>query len=526
MTTSSIARTSPRLRRLLVAAIVCACVTAPPRVTATAQDPQRPGTSDDTDVREYAPVTRRQTGVFNGAKIAYTVTAGRQPLTGPDGSVDAQVFYVAYVKDDAPAATRPLTFLMNGGPGAATAWLHMGGVGPRKVALNADGSVPAGPTRLTDNADSVLDRTDLVFIDAPGTGFSRLSGEAAKKRMLTRSGDLDAFASFVQGYLRTHGRFASPVYLFGESYGSFRAAGLSDVLIRQGVPLKGVMLLSSALDFGVLTGSMTNDLPYVLLLPSYASIAAFHHRLPGNRLDDDSLRQDAAAWALSVYAPALAKGSRLTTTERETVVQGLTRFTGLDASVISANDLRIEVTVFMAQLNAATGMVTGRTDGRLVGPPPRGRVEEPFYDPAMGALTPAFTSAASQYLFGELGVSVPLSYRMYSRDVASRFVLADTGLYGNLGYPEALSALQSSLVKHTDFRVLSMQGIYDLATPYWATEYSLDHMPLPAAYLANVTHARLRGGHMAYDDEVGLRQMRQAIVSFIDGDRAGTTKGR
>lgn len=467
--------------------------------------------SDDVDVGDYPDTTVRRVATFHGRKVAYTATSGRIAIKGPDGTVDAQMFYVAYTKDGATPGSRPVTFLVNGGPGAATAWLHLGGVGPRKIVLNPDGSVPAPPARLADNPESPLDRTDLVFIDAPGTGFSRLSGDSAKTRLLNKEGDLQAFATFVQSYLRANNRFSSPLYLWGESYGSFRMAGLSDTLVRQGVPVKGIILLSSALDFGVLQPSLTNDLPYLLLVPSYASIAAHHGLLEGGARDDDRLREEATAWAMDVYGPALARGNRLSAEERSKIVAGLVRFTGLDARVIEQNNLRIDVPEFMKQLNARRGVITGRTDGRMVGPPPQGNVEEPFYDPAMGALTPAFASAASQYILDELGSIYPLAYRMYSRDVATRF-----DLKSGRGYAETLGALQSTVVKDSNFRVLSMMGVYDLATPYLSMEYSLEHMPLPADYRRHITHVRLPGGHMAYDDAAALRMMNDAVVRFID----------
>ncbi len=495
-----------------------------PEVAAPKPAAAQPASGEDGDVGSGADVVTRHSGTFHGRAIKYSATAGRLPIMGPDGSVDAQMFFVAYTQDGAAPGTRPITFLVNGGPGAATAWLHLGGIGPRKVRLNPDGSVPAPPVRLTDNPDSILDRTDLVFIDAPGTGFSRLSGDAAKGRLLEKRGDLDAFASFVQTYLRKNGRFGSPLYLYGESYGSFRMAGLSDVLIRRGVPINGVVLLSSALDFATLQPTNINDLPYQLTLPSYASIAAFHNRLTPPRTDIDALRREAEEWTTNVYGPALAKGNKLLGAERQRIVDGLVRFTGLSPSVIETENLRIDVPQFMKYLQADRGLVTGRTDGRLVGPPPASAVEEPFYDPAMGDLTPAFTAAASQYLFGELRYDISLPYRMYSRDVATRFrfgrgdadaVVADSDR-------QTLTALQSTIVKNRNLKVLAIQGLYDLATPYMSVKYTLDHMPLPPDYAANVELLVVPAGHMAYDDARALREMNDATVRFIDASALGT----
>ncbi len=475
---------------------------------------------EDSDIGVTADVITHHSGIFHGQRVRYTATAGRLPVTGPNGTVDSQIFYVAYTKDGVAPGSRPITFLANGGPGAATAWLHLGGIGPRKIALNPDGSTPPSPIRLTDNPDSPLDRTDLVFIDAPGTGFSRIADEAAKNRLLTKDGDLGAFATFIQNYLRQNQRFGSALYLFGESYGAFRMAGLTDVLVRRGVPLKGVVLLSSVVNFGTLDADMANDLPYVLALPSYASVQAFHHRLDPAPADLDALRAEVEKWTLDVYQPALAKGTSLSPDERQRVIAGLVRYTGLPAPVIDMLNLRIDIQAFMKYANVGAG-TTGRVDGRMTGPAPAGRVEEPFYDPAMGALTPAFAAAASQYLFDELKVNITLPYRMYSRDVAERFeIMPAIKGYGTDGYPSVLGGLQSTVVKNKDFRILSIQGLYDLATPYFSMRYSLDHMALPADYQRNVQSLVVPAGHMAYADSAALRQMNDAVVHFIDAGQA------
>jgi carboxypeptidase C (cathepsin A) len=477
------------------------------------------GTSDDLNVAELAASVTHHSGIFHSHKITYTATAGRVPIRAADGSVDAQMFYVAYTMDSAKAAERPLVFLSNGGPGAATAWMHLGGIGPAKIKLNTDGSTPPLPVRVIPNPESILDRADLVFIDAPGTGYSRVASEAAKVRLFAKAGDLAAFADFIHQYLGTNNRWASPVYLFGESYGGMRMAGLTDVLIRRGIPLKGAILLSSLIDDQVVTPSAINDLPYQLLLPSYASVAAFHGRTaPDAPKDGDALRQEAATWALQEYGPALAKGNRLSEEERKRIAMGLARFTGLSLETIESENLRVNVPSFMQHLLQQPGIVVGRVDGRASGPAPSNRVEEPFYDPAMGSLTPAFSSATSQYLIDELHYSAPLAYRMYSQDVASRFALAPAAQYGEEGYPQALPALQSTLVKNADFRVLTLNGLYDLATPYWNIEYSLDHMALPASYREHATSVRLHGGHMAYADARGLSELSTSVSEFIARD--------
>ncbi len=507
------------LRALSAAALSIAFSGAVLADAATSQSSadHRTETAEDTDVSATTAVITHHSGTFNAQSFKYTATAGRIPVDGPNGAVDAQFFYVAYTRDGASTSKRPLTFLTNGGPGAATAWLHLGGIGPVKIDLEADGATPPPPSRVIPNPESILDRTDLVFVDAPGTGYSRAANDAAKTRLFTRDGDLNAYAEFVLRYLALTHRWGSPVFLFGESYGGMRMAGLSDHLIRRGVPLSGVVLLSAVIDSQTLTPSSINELPYVLEIPSYATIAAFHGKSdPSLPKDGDALRAAAQRWAEDQYAPALSKGTRLTEEERARVARDLVKFTGLPQEIIEKDNLRIDVPTFMRYLLPGANLVVGRVDGRMSGPAPASRVEEPFYDPAMGSLTPAFTSAASQYLADELGYAPAMPYRMYSQEVATRFELMPAAHNGNEGYEESLGALQSTVVKNAAFRLLSMNGIYDLACPYWSMEYSIDHMPIPASYRANIKTVRLDGGHMAYDDRRGLHEIAVNVRAMMD----------
>jgi carboxypeptidase C (cathepsin A) len=467
---------------------------------------------DEFDIATAPDRITKRSARFGDTQLEYTSTAGRIPMNGPDGTPDAQMFFTAYTADGAEPRQRPITFLVNGGPGAATAWLHIGGLGPRKIAMNPDGSTPPPPAELIDNSECALDCTDLVFIDAPGTGFSRVASAAAKERLFDREGDLDAFCTFIQTYLRNYRRWASPLYLFGESYGAMRVAGLADLLVRNGVEVSGIVLLSAALDYHVLTPGITNDLPYVLALPTMAAIAAFHY---ASASDVAELLAQAEHWAAGDYAAALAQGSLLSDAARADVVTVLERFTRLPRVIIETENLRIGVHQFMKYLLADHRGKVGRVDGRLIGPEPLDRVKEPYYDPAMGAMTPAFASAATQFLRLESQYDCAMAYQMYSRDVASSFIHARAATYGSFGYPQHLSALQSALVKNPAVRVLAMNGIYDLATPYWSVEYCLDHMPLPSNLRANVTSKRLEAGHMAYTDARASTAIAALVREFV-----------
>ncbi|MBV9439228.1 MAG: peptidase S10 [Candidatus Eremiobacteraeota bacterium] len=473
------------------------------------------GAADDLNIAETSAVSSHWVGIFHRRSIRYTASAARLAIPGPSGTPDAQLFYVAYTADGIAADRRPVTFLMNGGPGSATAWLHLGGLGPKKIVLDQIGVPPPPPARLEDNPLSPLDRTDLVFIDAPGTGYSRVASDDAKSRLFQRDGDLQAFATFIKRYLSETKRWSSPVYLFGESYGGTRAAGLCDVLVRQGVPLSGVVLLSSALDFGLNEPSLTNDLPYVMLVPSYAIVAAYHGKTDRSLPKQPSaLIRAAQLWAAGDYARALARGNRLSLQERARVARGLFQFIGIAPPVIEAANLRVDVQTFQKYLLADRGVVGGRVDGRLSGPQTMNAADEPWYDPAMGALTPAYSAAAEQLLGQVLGYHAGIPYRMYSRDVASHFVLAPAEKFPNLGYPETLSALQTAAVKNQHFKILVLGGIYDLAAPFWTTEYEMDHLPMTPSFRRNISIVRLTAGHMAYDDRDGLRQMSDALGRF------------
>ncbi len=473
--------------------------------------------SEDADVTATAAVVTRHSGIFNGTRVDYIATAGRSPLAGLDGQVAAQVFFVASTRTDAAPGSRPVTFAVNGGPGAGTAWLHLGALGPQKVSMRPDGTPPPPPARLEDNHLSPLDKSDLVFVDTPGTGYSRVADEAAKRRLFDVQGDIDALVTFIKSYLSANGRWGSPIYLFGESYGGTRVAGLSDALVQQGVPVSGVILLSAALDFLLLNASMMNDLPYVMLIPSYAAVAAFHGRLaPSLPRDVPTLIRTAQDWALGDYSRALTQAELLSSENRARAVDGLIGFTGLSRQVVEQADLRVSVPTFMNALLADQHLVTGRVDGRLTGPQPLNAVQEPWYDPAMGALTPAYSAAAEQYMTGTLNYRSSIPYRMYSRDVDTRFVMAEAQQDdGAGGYPQTLTSLQSAIVKNPSLRVLVMGGIYDLASPFWSTEYEVAHMRLPPDYARNVTIARLTSGHMAYNDAEGAREMSAAVSRFL-----------
>jgi len=299
------------------------------------------------DVSEVAPVVTHHQITVNGALLKYTATTGRLPLKRPDGKIEAEMFFVAYTLDGQDPAKRPLTFAFNGGPGSSTIWLHMGALGPKRVMMKPDGFMPPSPYRVEDNPYTLLDKSDLVFVDAMSTGFSRAVNSETSKKFLGVQGDIKAFSEFIPLYLSRYERWASPLFLFGESYGTTRAAGLAGYLADRGVSFNGITLLSMALRFQTLDDSKSNDEPYILLIPTFTMIAGYHHKLsPDLAADMEKARQLSEDWANTTYAQALSKGDALTGDERKKIIDDMSRFTGLSKEVIDQANLRIDVPKF------------------------------------------------------------------------------------------------------------------------------------------------------------------------------------
>ena len=367
------------------------------------------------DVSEVPPVVTHQQATIGGHVLRYTATAGRLPIKREDGKIEAEMFFVAYTLDGENPAQRPLTFAFNGGPGSASVWLHMGALGPRRVVLQPQGFMPASPYHLQDNQYSLLDKSDLVLVDAIATGWSRAEDEATNKKFLGVQGDLDAFGEFIRLYITRYGRWASPLFLFGESYGTTRAAGLAGYLAERGISFNGIVLLSTAMDFQTLEFQKNNDLPYILILPSYTMIAAYHHKLPPELTQDMAkTRAEAEQWASTTYAQALARGDAMSTQERQAVIDQMARYTGLSKEVIDQANLRIDVGQFTHYLLIDQKLRVGRLDGRFTGPDPQGLMDTPFYDPTEAALMPPFTSMFNNYVRNDLGYKTDMPYHVFA----------------------------------------------------------------------------------------------------------------
>jgi carboxypeptidase C (cathepsin A) len=466
------------------------------------------------DMTEVPPVVTHHQATVNGTTLKYTATAGRLPIKRGDGKIEAEMFFVAYTVDGADTTKRPLTFAFNGGPGSASIWLHMGALGPRRVVLKPDGSLPAAPYHIEDNANTLLDKSDLVFVDAIGTGYSRGETTELSKKFWSVKGDVQAFSEFIRMYISRYERWNSPLFLFGESYGTTRSAGIAGALAEQGISFNGITLLSIAIDFQTLEDSKANDEPYILLIPSFTMIAGYHHKLPADLQQDPArARQEAEQWASGEYAQALAKGDALTPQERQQVIDHMARYTGLSKDVLDQANMRIDVPKFTHYLLLDQKVRVGRLDGRFTGPDPDGLLDTPFYDPTEADVLPPYTSVFNNYVRNELGYKVDMPYYVFPREGGG--FKWEWGSAGE-GFPSTATDLRHAIVRNPFLKILVMEGYYDLATPYYAANYTMEHLDLPEKFRPQISYATFEAGHMVYLPADQLKKMRGDEGAFVD----------
>ncbi|HYU26065.1 MAG TPA: peptidase S10 [Thermoanaerobaculia bacterium] len=485
------------------------------------------------DMKETpASVTHHQVTV-KGRALHYTATAGRMPIKNGEGVTEALMFYVAYTLDGAEAATRPLTFAYNGGPGSASIWLHMGALGPRTVVLDPKGFMPPPPFRVHDNPYTPLDTTDLVLIDAIGTGWSRPADAAAARKYENPEGDIQAFGEFIRMYISRNERWGSPLYLFGESYGTTRSAGVAGYLQGRGIIFNGIGLLSMALNFQALSTSPTNDAAYPWHVPTYTAIAYYHHKLsPELQAAIDKCQGDPNApcaplrqveqWAITDYSAALARGDSMSAQERQSVIDKLSQYTGLSKSLIDEMNLRIDVGTFDHYLLLDQKLRVGRLDGRFALPEPGfpgGRGQGGFTDPASTETTGPFTMTFHNYMRTELNYKTDTPYYTSARD-SGMFLWSSSGSTqapgGPQGFQEEITPLRAAIVGNPFLKVLVMEGFYDLATPYYQAEYTMHELNLPAQYQKNISYERYWSGHMVYLEQKSHAKMQKDWDGFVE----------
>jgi carboxypeptidase C (cathepsin A) len=471
------------------------------------------------DMTEVAPVVTHRQITAAGKMLKYTATAGRLPIKRDDGKIEAEMFFVAYTLDGQETSKRPLTFAFNGGPGSASIWLHMGALGPRRVVLEPNGFMPPAPYRLQDNPYTLLDVSDLVLVDAIGTGFSRAENAELSKKYWGVKGDIESFSEFIRLYITRYERWSSPLFLLGESYGTTRAAGVAGYLADRGISFNGITLLSMALTFQTLEDNKSNDEPYVLLIPSFTMIAGYHKKLPSDLSEDIAkARREAMRWASTEYAQALGKGDALAPEERQKAIEQMARYTGLSKEVIDQANLRIDVPKFTHYLLLDQKVRVGRLDGRYTGPDPEGLLDTPFYDPTESAVLPPYTSVFNNYIRTELGYKSDTPYRPFIRepDFEEKW---DWGS-GIKGFPDTATELRKAIVKNPYLKVLVMEGYYDLATPFFAADYTIDHLNIGPQYRKNISFATYDSGHMVYLPMDGLKKMKTDQANFVGTSEA------
>ncbi len=474
----------------------------------------RPPQERPSPVPEEVPVITHHEITVGGKTLKYTATVGMMPIKNRDGETEARIFFMAYTLDDSGSrGSRPLTFSFNGGPGSASVWLHLGAIGPRRVPMNPDGTMPAPPYALVDNQQTWLDQTDLVFIDPVGTGYSRAARPELASKFFGLQGDIESVGEFIRMYLTRYERWTSPLFLAGESYGTTRASALSGYLIGRGIALNGIVLISTIMNFETTDFASGNDLPYVMFLPSYAATAWYHRKLPPD-LQKKSVQQvvsEAEKWAATDYTLALERGDRLTSPERQETIAKLSRYTGLSSQFIDNANLRVSLNFFRKELLRDERRSIGRLDARFKGYDSSYVTAGPDFDASEAAIRPPYTSTFNNYVRSELGYKTDVEYYILGGGITSPW-----NWNTNNGYVDTSVALRTALAQNPYLKVFVAMGYYDMATPYFAVQYTLHHISIDPVLLRNFSTGYYEAGHMMYIDEKQLGRLRADVGKFID----------
>ncbi len=464
---------------------------------------------------QVPPVETQHELNINGEALKYTATTGMMPLKNQEsGETEGQVFFVAYTLSDVnDISKRPLVFAFNGGPGAASVWLHLGALGPKRVKMQSEGFMPAPPYELVANDHTWLEVADLVFIDPIGTGYSRATKSDYNKKFWNMEGDLQAISDVIRLYLTRYERWRSPLFLAGESYGAFRAAGLSNHLVSRGIGLNGIMLISTILNYQGVHFTAGNDLPYILHLPTYASTAWYH-----GKLEDDlqarplrELLNEVETWAETDYNNALTAGDNLSHDKRQEVIEKLARYTGLSETYVDNANLRINIMRFCNELLRDDKRTIGRLDSRFKARERLATAEYPEFDPSLTAITPPYTAMMNAYAREELGYETDTEYETLS------FAVNQAWEFPRGQFPDTSDALRLAFAKNPYMKLFVGQGYYDLATVHLAVEYTLSHMNLDPDLRENVQLHYYEAGHMFYLDVVSLAKLKDDVRQFIVG---------
>lgn len=456
---------------------------------------------------------------LNGHTLKYTATAGTLLIRDEEDKPYGSIFYVAYTLDGAEPKSRPVSFLYNGGPGSASLWLHMGSFGPVRVVTSSPEATPGAPFKVVPNEFSLLDKTDLVFIDAPLTGFSRAVGKATVKDFAGVDQDLRAFDRFIARYITVNQRWNSPKYLIGESYGTTRSAALADMLQNNGIELNGVVLISSILNYFV--RSPGYDTIYVANLPSYAAAAWYFNRLQNKPPDLKGYLEEVRAFAAGPYATALSAGNALPPNQIDAIAQKISQYTGLSIDYIKEANLRVSPIRFRKELLRTDRRTLGRYDMRFEGVDVDAAGENPGYDPSDTGISGAFIGAFHDYLQRELKYETQETYKPHGDNLNQNWDWkhrptsgAPGGNPGDQAQPYVAADLASAIRKNPKLKVFSANGYFDLATPFFATEYDLAHTGLEPNLKKNIEFGYYPSGHMIYLNVDALKQLKSDLADF------------
>ncbi len=478
----------------------------------TQKPPETPVVKPAVDAREESPVVSKRSVHVGTRTLSYTVTTGYMPLKNTvTGDTEARIFYMAYTLDNAPA-NRPLMFSFNGGPGSASVWLHLGTLGPRRVKMLDDGMLPPPPYEMEDNQHTWLTETDMVFIDPVGTGYSRAAKPEFASRYFGVNGDIDSVGEFIRLYLGRNERWLSPLFLVGESYGTTRAAGLSNYLFDKGIALNGILLVSAVLNFQTIRFADNNDLPLVLILPSYTATAWYHKRLSPT-MQSKSIEQitaEARNFAAGEFMPAMLKLDSLSATERSALAEKYSSYTGLSRDFVERANFRVDLSKFQKELLRSERRTAGRLDSRFKGIDRDAAGVSPDSDPSMNAIRPPYTAAFNAYVRSELGFKTDTEYFILGGGITSPW-----NWNVDNAYADTSIRMKDAMAKNPYMKIFVAQGYYDMATPFYAAEYTVSAMNLDPTLRRNINFAYYEAGHMMYIEKNSLAKLKNDAVTFI-----------
>jgi carboxypeptidase C (cathepsin A) len=534
-----------RVHRFPAALLAVSLLLAPALLRADDTTAKSPAADKSAEKAPPAEVITQGTVEVGGQRVAYTAIAGTltvgatdvqdaqlgldgkpqagselalsEPKEPKDAPPVAHIFYVAYFKSGAKAEDRPVTFFYNGGPGSSTVWLHMGSLGPKHVVTAGDQHLPAAPYKMVDNAYSLLDASDLVFIDMPGTGFGRLVGKDAGKAFWGVDEDANAYARFIARFITKYSRWNSPKYIFGESYGTTRSAVLANILENdKDIDLNGVILLSQIFNFTTEIDSPTGnpgvDLPYVLALPTYAATAWYHKKLPQQPVALEPFLKDVEDFAMGPYAHALALGTDLSAAEKQQVAEKLHEVIGLPVAYLLKANLRVSGGEFSKTLQDDQDLTTGRLDTRFSGPHLDPLSEGAEYDPQSSAISSAYVSLFNDYVRRDLKYGEGQTYLPMAEFGGVQWNVVHRGNPVSLNVTNDLA---DALKTNPRLKIMVNGGYYDLATPFFAAVYEEKHLPIPQSLAKNIEYDWYESGHMVYVNDDSLKQLHDRVAAFI-----------